>query len=99
MTNPSLRLSISEAAKMFGVSSKTIRRAIKNSEISYIVVRGRYRVNFNSLLKWSQKRPTVKNKLNNQGIGQFVDKWKISVPLYSPNPKKLSPDKNDLKNR
>ncbi len=90
--NP-IRLTVSEAARMFGVSEKTIRRAIKDGEISYIVVRGRYRVNFDSLLKWSQKRPTVNNKLQSQGIGQYVDKWKISAPLYSPNPKRLSPDK------
>ncbi|MFA6533568.1 MAG: helix-turn-helix domain-containing protein [Patescibacteria group bacterium] len=88
--NSPIRLSLSEAAKIFGVSSKTIRRAINDKEIGYVVVRGRYRVNFDNLLKWSQKRPTVKNKLAKEGIGQFVDKWKISAPLYSPNPERIS---------
>lgn len=89
-----LRLSIAEAAKLFGLSSKTIRRAIKDGQISYVVVRGRYRVNFDSLLKWSQKQTTTQNKLSSQGLGQYVEKWKISNPLYSPNPKRLSTEKN-----
>ena len=81
-----IRLSISEAARLFGIHEKTIRRAIKNEEIKYIVVRGRYRLNFENLLLWSQRKTTVKNKMNKQGIGQFVEKWKIKNRLYSPNP-------------
>ncbi len=89
MTLTPIRLSISEAAKIFGIEGKTIRRAIKNNELHYIVVRGRYRLNFDNVLSWSQKRPTVKNKLAAKGIGQYVDKWKISNRLYSPNPQNL----------
>lgn len=89
MANYPLRLSISEAAKLFGISSKTIRRAIKDNELNYIIVRNRYRLNFDNLLKWSQKRTTVKNKMAKQGIGQFVEKWKINNKHYSPNPKVL----------
>ena len=81
-----IRLSISEAARLFGINPQTIRRAIKDQEITYAVVRGRYQLNFESLLKWSQKKATVKNKFEKKGIGQFVDRWKIKNPLYSPNP-------------
>ena len=88
-----IRVSVSEAAKLFGVEQKTIRRAIKIGELTYVVVRGRYRLNFDGLLKWSQKRPTVKNKLQSKGLGQFVDKWKISSPLYSPHPGRVTPEK------
>ena len=84
-TNP-VRVSVSEAARLFGLSQRTIRRAIKNEEIMYIVVQGRYKINFGSLVRWSQLRPITRNKLNNNGIGQFIDKWKISNQLYSPNP-------------
>ncbi len=84
-----IRVSVSEAAKLFGVNPLTIRRAIKDQEITYVVVAGRYKVNFESLVKWSQKHTTIKNKLNNKGIGQYVDRWKIKNPLYSPNPKSL----------
>jgi len=85
MADP-IRISISEAARLFGLDSKTIRRAIKAGELRYIVVRGRYKINFESLLKWSQVKPTVRNKSNTQGIGQYVEKWKISNKLYSPKP-------------
>ena len=84
-----IRVTISQASNLFGVSAKTIRRAIQNQEILYVVVRGVYKINFESLLKWSQSRIKVKNKLNNQGIGRYVDKWKIKNKLYSPNPKSV----------
>lgn len=90
MQNINIRLSISESAKLFGVDQKTIRRALKKQEIRYIIVRGRYKLNFDSLLKWSQKKPTIKNKSDKYGIGQYVDKWKISNKLYSPNPQSIN---------
>ena len=86
-----IRVSISEAARLFGVTGQTIRRAIQAQEITYVVVAGRYKVNFESLVKWSQRHTTVRNKLAKRGIGQFVDKWKISNPLFSPNPRSLAP--------
>lgn len=87
-----IRLSVSEAAKMFGVSTRTIRRAISKNEISYIVVQGRYKIDFESLLKWSQSSTTVRNKRDKAGIGQFVEKWKIKNKLYSPNPDRIDPE-------
>ena len=82
-----VRVSISEAAKLFGLNQQTIRRAITNQELTYIVVGGRYKVNFESLVRWSQTKTALKNKLEKQGIGQYVDKWKIKNTLYSPSPK------------
>lgn len=90
-----IRVSISEAARLFGISSRTIRRALTDGEITYVVVRGRYKLNFESLVRWSQVRPTVRNKLASQGIGQFVDQWKIRNTLFSPNPKAL--EKKEIK--
>jgi len=84
--NHPIRLSVTESAKLFGLEQKTIRRALKNQEIRYIVVRGRYKLHFESLLKWSQKKTTIKNKTNKYGLGQYVEKWKITNKLYSPNP-------------
>lgn len=84
-----IRVSISEAARLFGVNPQTIRRAIRDQEITYVVVAGRYKINFESLVKWSQRKTTVKNKTEKRGIGQFVDKWKISNTLYSPSTKIL----------
>ena len=87
--NNMIRVSVSEASRLFGVDQKTIRRVLAKQEIKYVVVRGRYKINFESLLAWSQNRTTAKNKLAKNGIGQYVDKWKIKNRLYSPNPKLL----------
>lgn len=87
-----IRVSVSEAARLFGVNNQTIRRAIRSQEVTYVVVAGRYKLNFESLVKWSQRHTTVKNKLAKKGIGQFVDRWKIKNPLYSPNPKSVKKD-------
>jgi excisionase family DNA binding protein len=84
-----IRLSVSEAAKLFGVSQRTVRRAITEQELTYIVVQGRYKINFESLLRWSQRTTTVRNKRDNQGVGQYVDRWKIRNKFFSPNPKSL----------
>jgi len=84
-----IRLSVSEGARMFGVSQRTIRRAIKDEQVTYVVVQGRYKINFESLLRWSQRTTTARNKRDKQGIGQFVDQWKIKNKLFSPNPKSL----------
>lgn len=87
-----VRVSISEAARLFGVNPQTIRRAIKDQEITYVVVAGRYKINFESLVKWSQRKTTVRNKSNQHGIGQYVDQWKISNTLYSPSAKSIKPE-------
>lgn len=84
-----IRVSISEAARLFGVNPQTIRRAIKDQEITYVVVAGRYKINFESLVKWSQRKTTVRNKSNQKGIGQYVGQWKINNTLYSPSSKSL----------
>ena len=90
-----IRVSVSEAARLFGVEPKTIRRAIKSQKLKYIVVQGRYKINFSSLLEWSQGKTTTKNKLENLGIGQYVDKWKIKNKLYSPSPELAIKRKKD----
>jgi len=79
MTYPqnTIRVSVSEAAKLLGIDPHTIRRALKKQELRYIIVQGRYKINFENLLTWSQSKVTVKNKMEKQGIGQYVDKWKI----------------------
>ena len=84
-----IRLSVSEASRMFGVSQRTIRRAITDGSITYVVVQGRYKLNFESILKWSQDTTTVRNKRVRQGIGQYVGQWRIKNKLFSPNPKTL----------
>jgi excisionase family DNA binding protein len=84
--NALIRVSVSEAAKLFGVSQRTIRRAIQDQEITYVVVQGRYKINFESLIHWSQRTTTIRNKRDSHGMGQFVTNWKINNKLFSPNP-------------
>jgi len=86
-----IRVSISDAARLFGVNAQTIRRAVASKEISYVVVAGRYKINFESLVRWSQQKTTVKHKTETYGIGQYVDKWKIKNTLYSPSSKLIPP--------
>jgi len=81
--NP-VRLSVSEAARLFGINSRTVRRAIKKQELRYIVVRNRYKILFSSLVSWSQTWTQIKNKRDHLGIGQWVGQWKIKNKLYSP---------------
>ena len=95
-TEKIIRLSISEAAKLLGVNSATIRRAIKDQEVRYIVVQGRYKINFESLVAWSQGKTSLRKKMNRQGIGQYVDRWKIHNVKYSPNPQILDNKDNKL---
>ena len=87
--NGIIRLSVSESARLFGVSQRTVRRAISAQKITYVVVQGRYKINFESLLRWSQETTTVRNKRDSQGLGLYVQQWKIKNRLYSPNPKSL----------
>ena len=94
--NQVIRVSVSEAAKLFGISQRTVRRALKNQDVTYVVVQGRYKINFESLLRWSQRTTTVRNKRDNGGIGQFVDQWKVRNKLFSPNPKSVDGDKGIL---
>lgn len=79
-----IRVSVSEAGRLFGVTSTTIRQALKNQELRYIVVRGRYKINFESLVSWSQKNTRRRLKLEREGVGQYVEKWKIKNKLFSP---------------
>lgn len=84
--SPILRVSISQAAKLFGVSDRTIRRAVAKGLVRYVIARNRYQLNFESLLSWSQQLPHVAAKRDRLGLGQWVEQWKIRNPKFSPRP-------------
>lgn len=69
-------LSVSEAAKLAGVQTKTIRRAIEALGIKFKVVGNRYLISFASLVAYMLKATKLRNKFLKGGIGQYVDKWK-----------------------
>jgi len=92
--NTPIRVSVSEASRLFGISTKTVRDAIKTQDIKYIVVKGRYKINFESLVEWSQSTPMRLIKRDSQGIGRYVNQWRIKNKLYSPSTKLLEDDKD-----
>jgi hypothetical protein len=69
-------LSVSEAAKIGGVQPKTIRRAIQFNHVKYKIIGNRYSIDLSSLIIFLNTKTKLKNKLNQLGLGQYVDKWK-----------------------
>ncbi|MFH1255425.1 MAG: hypothetical protein V1667_03080 [bacterium] len=69
-------LSVSEAAKIGGVQTKTIRRAIQFNHVKYKIIGNRYLIDLLSLINFLNTKTKLKNKLNQFGLGQYVDKWK-----------------------
>jgi excisionase family DNA binding protein len=69
-------LSVSEAAKLAGVGSKTIRRAIEANTIKFKVINNRYLISLAPLINHAFKSTKLRNKLTSHGLGQYVDKWK-----------------------
>lgn len=68
-----LWFSVSASAKLAGVDPKTIRRAIKNnSTIKYKIIKDRYRIELGSLLQYLNTKTKLRNKLNSQGLGQYL---------------------------
>ena len=68
--NP-LWLSVSEAAKLGGVQTKTIRRAIQSNSIKYKVIKNRYFIELASVTEYLHRNTKLKNKFYNYGIGQY----------------------------
>lgn len=69
-------LSISEAAKLCGTSTKTIRRAIKNININFKIVSERYYIELSSIEGFMQSNLKLKNKFYKYGLGQYIENWK-----------------------
>ena len=87
-----LRVSVSQGSTLFGVSEKTIRTALKHNQLNYVVVRNRYKINFDSLLAWSQKSTRRRNQRDQRGVGRYVGQWRIKNKKFSPHPKLVEPD-------
>lgn len=75
--NNQVFLSISEIAKICGTSNKTIRRAVQSKKINYKIKKNRYLIDFESAISYAHSNIKLKNKLNKDGIGQYIEKWKI----------------------
>ncbi|MGI5827384.1 MAG: hypothetical protein ACOX6C_03025 [Patescibacteria group bacterium] len=71
-----LWFSVSASANLGGVDPKTIRRAIKKSpDLKYKIINDRYRIELGSLLRYLSANRKLKNKLYEQGLGQYYHNW------------------------
>jgi len=76
VVNP-IWVSVSEAANLGGVGTKTIRRAIKaDANLRYRIIKNRYQIDLGSLLAVLRKNIKLENKLKDSGLGQYVEEWK-----------------------
>lgn len=75
ITNP-IWLSVSESAKLGGVQTKTIRRAIKSNNIRFKILGNRYLIELKSLIVFMKSNKKLENKFNSLGIGQYIEKWR-----------------------
>jgi len=66
----------SESAKLAGVDSKTIRRAIKAKNIKYKVLGNRYAIRLQSVIDFAHHNTKLRNKFYTQGLGQYIAKFK-----------------------
>lgn len=84
-TEPShpIWLSVSEAAKIAGVQTKTIRRGIEATSLKFKVVGNRYLINMTALIAWVLNNTKLRNKFLSQGFGQYVADWKHPSPPAS----------------
>ena len=69
-------LSISEAAKISGVTNKTIRRALQKNTIKYKIIKNRYFIDFSTVVRFLHTKTKLRNKFNQDGLGQYVEKWR-----------------------
>jgi hypothetical protein len=69
-------LTVTECSKLCGVTTKTIRRAIQAKSIRYKIVKDRYLIDLATAVTFLYKNKKLRNKLNNYGIGQYIEKWR-----------------------
>jgi len=70
-----LWFSVSEAAKLGGIQTKTIRRAIKSNSVKYKIIGNRYFIDMTSLVIFLHTNKKLKNKFYQFGLGQYIINW------------------------
>jgi hypothetical protein len=69
-------LTMAETAKLGGVQKKTIKRALRAGYLKYRIIESRYQVDLRSALLYFYSKKKLWNKLKEDGIGQYVKKWR-----------------------
>lgn len=68
-------LSVSEAAKLAGVTPKTIRRGLQAASLlKFKIIKNRYQIELGSLIMYMHRNKKLKNKLLEFGLGQYFIK-------------------------
>lgn len=75
VANP-IWISVTEASKIGGITTKTVRRAIKTKQVVFKILNNRYLIDLASIVIYLHANKKLKNKLNFHGLGQYVDKWR-----------------------
>lgn len=70
-------INIQEASKISGISTNTIRKSLKNNELSYFFENGKYSLETGNFFKWIFQSKRRTNILNTKGIGKFIETWKM----------------------
>jgi len=70
-------INIQEASKISGVSKNTIRKSLKNNELSYFFENRKYSLELENFLKWIFQSTRRINIMNTKGLGRFIETWKI----------------------
>ena len=70
-------LSVSEAASLGGVTGKTIRRALQDTESGLVfkIIKDRYQIQLRSLIIYMHRNTKLNNKFLQLGLGQYVKEW------------------------
>lgn len=68
-------LTMSETAKIGGLQKRTIKRALRSGSLKFRIVEGRYQVDLRSAILYFFSKKKLWNKLNESGIGQYIEKW------------------------
>lgn len=70
VANP-IWVSVSEAAKLGGVQSKTIRRAIEANQIIFKTKNNRYLIDLGSVFVFLNSSQRLEKKFKEDGLGQY----------------------------
>jgi hypothetical protein len=69
-------VSVTVAAQLGGISTKTVRRAITDQKIRFKIVKNRYLLDLRSFIRYLYTNTKLKNKLKENGIGQYIVEWR-----------------------
>jgi hypothetical protein len=69
-------VSVTVAAQLGGISTKTVRRAITDQKIRFKIVKNRYLLDLRSFIRYLYTNTKLKNKLKENGIGQYIIEWR-----------------------